>query len=54
MKKNLEKEIQERLNGNPGGIDPNLPIEYQTEFLPYDKGCEFPKNRLRLGLFAFI
>ncbi|KAK4018027.1 hypothetical protein OUZ56_000097 [Daphnia magna] len=48
-KKNLEKEIQERLNGNPGGIDPNLPIEYQTEFLPYDKGCEFPKNRLRLG-----
>ncbi|XP_059350092.1 vascular endothelial growth factor receptor 1-like [Daphnia carinata] len=48
-KKKLEKEIQERLDGNPDGIDPNLPIEYQTEFLPYDKRCEFPKNRLRLG-----
>ncbi|KAI9565388.1 hypothetical protein GHT06_009180 [Daphnia sinensis] len=48
-KKNLEKEIQERLNGNPDGIDRNLPIEYQTEYLPYDKECEFPKNRLRFG-----
>ncbi|XP_059350088.1 vascular endothelial growth factor receptor 1-like [Daphnia carinata] len=48
-KRNLETEIQERLDGNPDGIDPNLPIDYQTEFLPYDKRCEFPKNRLRLG-----
>ncbi|EFX73293.1 hypothetical protein DAPPUDRAFT_325477 [Daphnia pulex] len=29
-------------------IDPNLPIDYQTEFLPYDKRCEFPRNRLKL------
>ncbi|XP_059350091.1 vascular endothelial growth factor receptor 1-like [Daphnia carinata] len=48
-KKKLEKEIHERLHGNPDGIDPNLPIDYQTEFLPYDKRCEFPKKRLRLG-----
>ncbi|XP_059350093.1 fibroblast growth factor receptor 1-like, partial [Daphnia carinata] len=46
---NLEKEIKGRLDGNPNGIDPNLPIEYQTEFLPYDKRCEFTKRRLRLG-----
>ncbi|XP_059350096.1 LOW QUALITY PROTEIN: fibroblast growth factor receptor 1-like [Daphnia carinata] len=46
---NLEKEIQGRLDGNPDGIDPNLPIDYQTEFLPYDKRCEFSKHRLRLG-----
>ncbi|XP_059351957.1 vascular endothelial growth factor receptor 1-like [Daphnia carinata] len=46
-KKNKEKIILESLNGNPDGIDPNLPIEYQTEFLPYDKECEFPKNRLK-------
>jgi serine/threonine protein kinase len=25
-----------------------LPIDYQTEFLPYDKRCEFPRNRLKL------
>ncbi|XP_059350097.1 vascular endothelial growth factor receptor 1-like [Daphnia carinata] len=48
-KRNLEKEIQGRLDGNPDGIDPNLPIDYQTEFLPYDKRCEFPEKRLRLG-----
>lgn len=49
-KKKMEKEIQRRLDGNPDGLDPNLPIDYQTEFLPYDKRCEFPKDRLRLGL----
>lgn len=25
-----------------------MPIDYQTEFLPYDKRCEFPRNRLKL------
>uniref|UniRef100_A0A0P6E5R0 receptor protein-tyrosine kinase n=1 Tax=Daphnia magna TaxID=35525 RepID=A0A0P6E5R0_9CRUS len=48
-KEKMEKEIQRRLDGNPDGIDQNLPIDYQTEFLPYDKRCEFPKDRLRLG-----
>ncbi|KAI9559917.1 hypothetical protein GHT06_013924 [Daphnia sinensis] len=48
-KRKLEKEIQEKLDGNPDGIDPNLPIQYQIEFLPYDKRCEFPKHRLRFG-----
>lgn len=48
-KRKMDKEIQGRLDGNPDGFDPNLPIDYQTEFLPYDKRCEFPKHRLRLG-----
>jgi hypothetical protein len=30
-------------------------MEYQTEFLPYDKKWEFPRKRLRLGFpFANI
>ncbi len=43
------------LNGDPSKIDPDVPMEYQTEFLPYDKKWEFPRQRLRLGmLFANI
>jgi hypothetical protein len=38
------------LNGDPSKIDPDVPMEYQTEFLPYDKKWEFPRKRLRLGL----
>jgi hypothetical protein len=37
--------------GDPDRIDLDVPIEYQTEFLPYDKEWEFSKKRLRLGLF---
>ncbi len=36
------------LNGDPSRIDPDVPIEYQTEFLPYDRKWEFSKKRLRL------
>ncbi|XP_059351940.1 vascular endothelial growth factor receptor 1-like [Daphnia carinata] len=49
-KKNAKEEIDRRLGGNPNGINPDLPIEYQTEFLPYDKRWEFPRNRLTLGI----
>ena len=38
------------LNGDPDRIDPDKPMESQTEFLPYDKEWEFPRKRLRLGL----
>lgn len=48
-KKNAKEEIARRLGGNPNGINPDLPIEYQIEFLPYDKRWEFPRNRLTLG-----
>jgi hypothetical protein len=45
-----KKTLERILGGDPGRIDPNVPIEYQTEFLPYDKKWEFPRKRLRLGL----
>ncbi|XP_046462720.1 fibroblast growth factor receptor 4-like [Daphnia pulex] len=48
-KKNVEKQLEKRLNGDPNRIDPDVPMEYQTEFLPYDKKWEFPRKRLRLG-----
>ena len=41
------------LNGDPDRIDPDVPMEYQTIFLPYDKKWEFPRKRLRLGLLFF-
>ena len=36
-------------NGNPASINPNLPIEGQTDLLPYDNRWEFPRERLKLG-----
>jgi hypothetical protein len=51
IKKKLEKTLEERLNGDPNRIDPDVPIEYQTEFLPYDKKWEFSRKRLRFGTF---
>ncbi len=47
--KKLENELQKILIGNPSRIDPDEPVEYQVEFLPYDKKWEFPRRRLRLG-----
>ncbi|XP_046654437.1 vascular endothelial growth factor receptor 1-like isoform X1 [Daphnia pulicaria] len=48
-KRNVEKQLEKRLNGDPNRIVPDVPMEYQTEFLPYDKKWEFPRKRLRLG-----
>jgi hypothetical protein len=48
-----KRELEKLLNGDPARIDPDLPMEYQTEFLPYDKKWEFPRKRLRLGLLFF-
>jgi hypothetical protein len=45
----VEKAREIRLDGDPGEIDPDVPMEYQTEFLPCDKKWEFPRKRLRLG-----
>jgi hypothetical protein len=50
----VEKQLEKRLNGDPTRIDPDVPMEYQTEFLPYDKKWEFPRKRLRLGLLFDI
>jgi hypothetical protein len=49
-----KKELEKLLNGDPDRIDPDVPIEYQTKFLPYDKKWEFPRKRLRLGLLIFF
>ena len=35
--------------GNPESINPDLPVDEQTELLPYDKKWEFPRERLKLG-----
>jgi hypothetical protein len=48
-----KKSLERILSGDPGRIDPNVPIEYQTQFLPYDKKWEFPRKRLRLGLLFY-
>ena len=32
-----QRHIARLLNGDPDRIDPDVPMEYQTEFLPYDK-----------------
>jgi hypothetical protein len=50
----VEKQLENRLNGDPSRIDPDVSMEYQTEFLPYDKKWEFPRKRLRLGLLFDI
>ena len=37
------------VKGNPDSINPDLPIDEQTELLPYDKRWEFPRDQLKLG-----
>ena len=40
--------------GNPGSINPDLPVDEQTELLPYDRRWEFPRDQLKLGFFLAI
>ena len=50
QEKNLKyKIIADLLKGKPKAFDPTIPLDQQSEFLPYEKRWEFPKNRLRLG-----
>ncbi|KAI9559073.1 hypothetical protein GHT06_015862 [Daphnia sinensis] len=42
--------VKKLLAGNVKEINRQLPIEEQTELLPYDKQWEFPRYRLKLGL----
>ncbi|XP_046462941.1 vascular endothelial growth factor receptor 1-like isoform X2 [Daphnia pulex] len=48
-KRKAKRQLEKMLNGDPSRIDPEVPLEYQTEFLPYDRKWEFPRKRLRLG-----
>jgi hypothetical protein len=43
--------VKKLLEGNPKEINNKLPMDEQTELLPYDKRWEFPRNRLTLGTF---
>jgi hypothetical protein len=43
--------VKKLLKGSVKNINPELSIEEQIEMLPYDKRWEFPRNRLKLGLF---
>ncbi|XP_046637865.1 vascular endothelial growth factor receptor 1-like isoform X1 [Daphnia pulicaria] len=42
--------VKKLLEGNPKEINNKLPMDEQTELLPYDKRWEFPRNRLTLGI----
>lgn len=42
------------LEGNLERINPELPIEDQLDFLPYDTKYEFPINHLVFGITVFI
>eukprot|EP00094_Tigriopus_californicus_P013068 TCALIF_12637-PA protein Name:"Similar to kdrl Vascular endothelial growth factor receptor kdr-like (Danio rerio)" AED:0.19 eAED:0.19 QI:50/0.85/1/1/0.42/0.5/8/39/535 len=44
-----EAEVAQFRFGDPKSINPELPIEEQTDLLPYDDDIEFPKDRLKLG-----
>ena len=43
--------VKKLLKGSVKNINPELSIEEQIEMLPNDKRWEFPRNRLKLGLF---
>ena len=38
------------LQGDPGRMNPDAPLEEQVDLLPYDPKWEFPRNRLVLGI----
>lgn len=42
------------LEGNLERINPELPIEDQLDFLPYDMKYEFPINHLVFGITVFV
>ena len=49
-----KRELEKLLNGDPDRIDPDVPMECQTQFFPYDEKWKFPRKRLRLGLLFFL
>lgn len=46
---NIAKVLEPLLAGNPERINRYLPLDGQSELLPYDKRWEFPRDRLKLG-----
>ena len=45
--------MQTLLCGNYTQMNPELPLDEQTELLPYDARWEFPRNRLKLGILYY-
>ena len=53
LTRNLEFDaalLEQLLKGNPKEIDPEKPLEEQTQHLPYDQRWEFPANQLKLSM----
>lgn len=40
--------------GAMDSINPELPVDDQTELLPYDKKWEFPRDKLKLGEYLYF
>ena len=51
-KKNIFWQAEKLLKGNINEINSQLPIEDQTELIPYDVRWEFPKHRLKFGSYS--
>jgi hypothetical protein len=47
LKKNAEIELEIMLNGDLSRIDPDMPMEYKTEFLPYDRKMGISKEKTK-------
>lgn len=42
--------LEPLLAGNPERLNHKLPLDGQSELLPYDKRWEFPRDRLKIGI----
>ena len=50
MKRNASPYVKDLLKGKPEAVNPDLPMDEQTELLPYDKKMwEFKRHQLKLG-----
>ena len=44
-----EERLKLLLEGDPNAIDPERPLEEQTQHLPYENWWKFPRNQLQLN-----
>ena len=49
-----EERLKLLLKGDPNAIDPERPLEEQTQHLLYDNRWEFSRNQLQLGINNYI
>ena len=49
-----EERLKLLLEGDPNAIDPERPLEEQTQHLLYDNRWEFSRNQLQLGINNYI